>query len=89
MLSNYNLYMSLYKNDLIKVSTTGGRESIAYVVGYSSGKLEVKSKIGDGYDITGKNNIFSQINSRYYITVSTISSIKKLSINILGEISGV
>ena len=89
MLNSYNLYMSLYKNDLIKVITTDGRESIAYVVGCSSGKLEVKSKLGDGYDIIGKDNIFSKINSRYQITVSTISSIQKLSINILGEISGV
>lgn len=89
VLNSYNLYMSLYKNDLIKVITTDGRESIAYVVGCSSGKLEVKSKLGDGYDIIGKDNIFSKINSRYQITVSTISSIQKLSINILGEISGV
>ena len=81
--------MSLYKNDLIKVITTDGRESIAYVTGFTNGQLEVKSKIGDGYDIVGKDNIFSKINSRYKITVSTISSIQKLSINILGEISGV
>lgn len=89
VLNSYNLYMSLYKNDLIKVITTDGRESIAYVTGFTNGQLEVKSKIGDCYDIVGKDNIFSKINSRYKITVSTISSIQKLSINILGEISGV
>ena len=89
VLNSYNLYMSLYKNDLIKVITTDGRESIAYVVGCTSGMFEVKSKIGDGYDIIGNSNIFSKVLEQYRITVSTISSIQKLSINILGEISGV
>ena len=86
---DYKLCMSLYKNDLIKIINNKGQKSIAYVTGFTGGQLEVKSKIGDGYDIIGKDNIFSQINSRYYITVSTISSIQKLSINILGEISGI
>ena len=55
--------------------------------------FEVKSKIGDGYDIISNkfnpNNIFGKQRSQFYITVSTIKKIKKLSISVLGEISGV
>ena len=68
------------------------KESVAYVVGFTSGKLEVKSKLGDGYDIIktdlNENNIFNKQLSQYYITASTIKVIKKLSISVLGEISG-
>lgn len=93
LINNYYLYITLSKNDLVKIITKDNKESIAYVVGCSSGMLEVKSKIGDGYDIIvnkfNENNIFYRQRSQYQITVSTIKEIKKLSINILGEISGV
>ena len=93
IVNNYNLYCTLNKNDLIKITTKEGKESIAYVVGCSSGMLEVKSKLGDGYDIIvnnyNENNIFNNQRAQYQITVSTIKKIKKLSINVLGEISGV
>ena len=93
IVNNYDLYCTLNKNDLIKITTKDGKESIAYVVGCSSGKLEVKSKLGDGYDIIvndyNENNIFNKKIDRYTITVSTIKEIKKLSISVLGEISGV
>ena len=92
LINNYNLYVSLNKNDLVKVITNDDRESIAYVVGFTSGMFEVKSKIGDGYDIISNkfnpNNIFGKQRSQFYITVSTIKEIKKLSISVLGEISG-
>lgn len=86
--NEFNLINVFNKNDLVKISTFNDKETIAYIVGFSGGQLEVKSKIGDGYDIIGKNNIFNNLNTRYFITVSTIKSIKKLSISILGEISG-
>lgn len=93
IVNNYNLYCTLNKNDLIKITTKDGKESIAYVVGCSSGMLEVKSKLGDGYDIIvndyNENNIFSKQRDRYTITISTIKEIEKLSISVLGEISGV
>lgn len=92
IINNYDLYISLNKNDLIKITTNDGKESVAYVVGCSSGMLEVKSKLGDGYDIIktdlNENNIFSKQRAQYQITVSTIKEIKKLSISVLGEISG-
>lgn len=93
IVNNYNLYCTLNKNDLIKITTREGKESVAYVVGCSSGMLEVKSKFGDGYDIIvndyNENNIFSKQRDRYTITISTIKEIEKLSISVLGEISGV
>lgn len=93
IVNNYDLYCTLNKNDLIKITTKDGKESIAYIVGCSSGMLEVKSKLGDGYDIIvndyNENNIFSKQRAQYQITVSTIKEIKKLSISVLGEISGI
>ena len=80
--------MSIYKNDLIRIKTKTGNESTAYIVGFSGGKLEIKSTIGDGYDIIGNNNIFDKKLTRYIVTVSTIENMDKLSISILGEISG-
>ena len=92
IINNYELYITLNKNDLIKITANDGKESIAYVVGFTSGKLEVKSKLGDGYDIIktdlNENNIFNKQLLQYQITVSTIKEIKKLSISVLGEISG-
>lgn len=92
VINEYELYTTLSKNDLVKIITNDGKDSIAYIVGCSSGLLEVKSKLGDGYDIIindfNNNNIFSKERNQYQITVSTIKEIQKLSINVLGEISG-
>lgn len=84
----YDLIMSIYKNDLIRIKTKTGNKSTAYVVGFSGGKLEIKSTIGDGYDIISNNNIFDKRMERYRVTSSTIVKIDKLSISILGEICG-
>ena len=89
MMNEYNNILKLNKNDLIRIENKDGKESIGYVVGGSSGTLEIKSKIGDGYDLIGKNKLFSNINKRYKITISTIKSIDKLSINLLGKINGI
>ena len=88
MLKKYDIMLKLNKNDLIRVKNKEDKESIGYVVGMTSGMFEIKSKIGDGQDLIGNNNIFSIKRSQYYITVSTIKSIDKVSINLLGEISG-
>lgn len=93
VINEYELYTTLSKNELIKIISKEGKECIAYVVGGSTGKIEVKSKLGDNYDIIvntfNDNNIFSSDRKPpYTITISTIKEIKKLSINVLGEISG-
>ena len=89
VLEEYEQIMSLRKNDLIKITNKNNQEVIAYVVGFSSGMLEVKSKLGDGYDLVGEGKVFETMRNRFQITISTIAKIEKLSISILGEISGV
>ena len=88
MLDKYNLILKLNKNDLIKVTNKNDKECVGYVVGMSSGMFEIKSKIGDGWDLVGEKSLFTQKRNQYQITVSTIKTIDKLRINILGEISG-
>lgn len=85
---DYDLYLQLSKNDLIQITAKDGNTATGYVVGGSSGMFEIKSTLGDGYDLIGENKIFNNTRSQYTITVSTIKEIKKLSISILGEISG-
>lgn len=88
MLDKYDVILKLNKNDLIKVRNKEGKQSVGYVTGFSTGKIEIKSLIGDGYDLFGENNLFEKQIDRFYITISTIKLIDKLSINLLGEISG-
>ena len=88
MLDKYDVILKLNKNDLIKVRNKEGKQSVGYVTGFSTGKIEIKSLIGDGYDLFGENNLFDKQIDRFYITISTIKLIDKLSINLLGEISG-
>jgi hypothetical protein len=90
LLYKYDKILQLGKNDLIKVTNKKEETAIGYVVGCSSGMFEIKSPIGDGYDLIGEGKIYTSISkdNRFKITVSTIKSIKKLSINTLGEING-
>lgn len=88
LLQKYDLYVSLRKNDLIEVVKDDETKGIAYVVGFSSGKFEIGSVIGDGEDLIKESNLFNKKMERYQLTVSTIKSIKKLSINVLGEVNG-
>ena len=60
IVDNFEEYVILNKNDLIKI-ICGENSTIAYVCGYSGGQLEVKSTIGDGYDLVGKNNVFNNL----------------------------
>ena len=88
---NFTSYVVLDKNDLVKIVQKSGKQAFGYLVGSNGGQIEIKSKIGDGYDLINEssNCIFNKKLKQYYITVSTIKSIEKLSINILGEISGI
>lgn len=87
LLENYEQIDLLFKNDLVTIENKSGQIATGYIVGESSGLLEIKSAIGDGYDLIGEEKIFNKPQSQYQITISTIKSIKKLSISILGEIS--
>ena len=85
----YQFYLSLGRNQLVEITKKDGTIGIGYVVGFSSGLFEIKSMLGDGRDLYGKNKLFSKERSQYQLTTSTIESIKKLNISILGEINGV
>lgn len=90
----YHKILQLNKGDLVKITNKKNKYCVGYVVGQSSGLLEIKSPIGDGYDLAGDDKLFDSDrlsnNSKiqFQITVSTIKSIEKLRINILGEIDG-
>lgn len=45
--------------------------------------------LGDGKDLYGDAKLFNKEQGQYQITISTIQSISKLDISILGEIDGV
>lgn len=76
----------LYKGQTIYLETNSG-SGLCQVVGLTSGKLEVKSNLGDSYDLI-HSHIISHINkeNRVRIAVSTIKSIKPISVDVLGKI---
>lgn len=82
---NYQKVCELHPGDLIDIKLTKERQALCYVVGFTSGQLEVSSPLGDNYDLeqgikTNRNR------SQIFITISTIESIQKKKINIRGEI---
>lgn len=83
-LSNYTLYKKIYPGQLIYLKTKDG-ESHCYASGFGSGMLEVKSILGDGQDLISRK-LSGKVKLQYQITISTIKSIDKVSINNLGEI---
>lgn len=82
----YIKYIELSKNDFIKVILRNENYSYCYVVGFSSGMFEVKSVLGDGYDLVGTNQLFNKHRKRYHLTVSQIKSIEKINISVLGKV---
>lgn len=83
--NKYQLYVELFKNDLICIEKHDGSKGLAYVVGFSGGKFEVGDILGDGYDIIN-SNLFNSHPTRYYLTISTLKSIKKIGISLLGNV---
>lgn len=83
---NYNLYISLVKNDFVEIELNNGKKGFSYIVGCSSGLLEVSSPLGDGFDLIINGGLFSSVRSQYQLTISSIKSIKKFQLNNLGKI---
>jgi hypothetical protein len=50
-----------------------------------SGMLEVESVVGDGIDMV-ISGLSGKVKDRYQITISTIQEIKKIKMNIFGEV---
>jgi len=84
--NEYQKYLSLKKNDLVEIELNNGNKGCGYVTGCTSGMIEIKSPLGDGKDLIGKNLLFQQIRDRYTITISTIKNINKIKISNLGKV---
>ncbi len=82
---NYIKICELHPGELVDLKLTKKRESLAYIVGFTSGKLEVSSPLGDNFDME-KNLKVKRESSQIYLTISTIERIQKKKINIRGEI---
>ena len=80
----YNYKMTLRSTEVVLLKLKEG-ESNVRIVGFSSGMLEVESIVGDGIDLI-INKLSRKIKSQYRITISTIQEIKKIKMNIFGEV---
>lgn len=79
----------LMKNDFVKIIKNDDNFSYCYITGFSQGKVEVSSYLGDSYDLVGDNKLFSifYAGGQYPVTISTIKSIKKINLSVLGKIT--
>lgn len=89
LLEEYILCQELKKTQLLRITKKDKTSGIGYLVGFSSGMLEIGSTLGDGLDLIGENNLFDTERKQYQITISTVEKIEPLSITILGEINGI
>lgn len=86
LLKDYIIVSKIKKGALVQIEKRDGSIGNGYVIGFSTGKLEIESVLGDGTDFVN-DGLFSSVLDRYPITVSTIKSIKVLGISILGKIN--
>ncbi|MDR3258287.1 MAG: type II CRISPR RNA-guided endonuclease Cas9 [Fusobacteriaceae bacterium] len=84
--NEYIKQFSIPKYSLIEVEMSENRKGLAYTVGFTSGQIEIKSILGDDFDLI-KSRIPGAGSDRVRITVSTIKNIKVRNISILGKIS--
>uniref|UniRef100_UPI000A6E637D hypothetical protein n=1 Tax=Streptobacillus moniliformis TaxID=34105 RepID=UPI000A6E637D len=82
--NGYSLIHELIHGETIELELNKGNISRCLVVGFRGGKIEISRVIGDALDLIN-DKISTRSKERYYITVSTIKSIKKLNKNILGD----
>lgn len=79
----------LTKNDFVEIVNDKGNKTVCYIVGFTTGRIEIKSYLGDSYDLIVSNSIFNKFDSdnRYRIGLSAVKSIKKINISVLGKIT--
>ena len=80
----YRYEMTLKSTEVVSLKLKEG-ENIVRIVGFGSGMLEVESIVGDGIDLV-ISGLSGKIKDRYQITISTIQEIKKIKMNIFGEV---
>ena len=88
MCKTYEQVLILSKNDFVEITKNDSSKGYCYITGFSGGKLEISSYIGDNYDIVGNNKLFSNFytGGQYPITITTIQNIEKIKLNALGKI---
>ena len=85
---NYEQVLVLSKNDFVEIEIENSNKCYCYINGFTSGKLDIGSYIGDNYDIVGDNKLFNKFYSggQYQFTITSIKNIKKIKLNTLGKI---
>lgn len=79
-------YKKIYKDQTVLVELRNGAKGLCMASGFSSGKLEIKSIIGDGSDLV-YSKLQEKISNRKTIYISAIKSIDAVNMDILGNIS--
>ena len=84
----YDQYLELLKNDFVEIEKNNSNKCYCYINGFTDGKLDIKSYIGDNYDIVGNNKLFNKFYSggQYPISTTSIKNIIKIKLNTLGKI---
>lgn len=88
LLQDFNLILEAPKYSLLELFKENGTSTMCYLVGLTSGTLEVKSILGDVYDVLATKFLSSYPDKgRIRPGVSTIKSIKVRSISVLGKLN--
>lgn len=84
--NQYCKLFELHPSELIELENQKGGKIKCKVTGFTGGKLEIKSIIGDSTDLI-RNSVFDGItkDNRFRKPISTISKISKVKYNILGD----
>lgn len=75
----------LYKGQTVLVEKQDGSKGIGIVTGFTAGKFEIKSVLGDAVDLI-HSGLCTSFVKQYYLTVSTIKRITPISVDILGKV---
>lgn len=86
ILDEFDAYIDLRKDELVRIYKKTGESGMGYVTGFSSGMLEIRSCLGDGYDLVGDDLLFKENLDRFKMTISTIEKIEKIKLSALGKI---
>lgn len=82
----YYKLLTLLPGEIIKLNTKNSSyKTLCKVIGFTTGKFEIDSILGDGYDLL-LSDIVGKLRSQYQLTITTINFIQKITIDILGNI---
>jgi CRISPR-associated endonuclease Csn1 len=84
--TQYSKIFSIPKTSLVEIELESGAKGFAYTVGFTGGKIEIKSILGDDFDLLN-SKLCTHSAPQIIITISQITNIKVRNISILGKIS--